>query len=67
MVGDKKIGSDKNFSWDFHLGMNSVGNFLCVVLWTVKLHLWYNSIGSNFSKDLLGTTNYKNKAHVFIR
>lgn len=45
-----QIGSDKNFSWDFHLGINTVGNLICVVLWTVKLHLWYISIGSTFLK-----------------
>lgn len=48
MVGDRKIGSAKKVSWDFHLGMNSVGHFISVVLWTVKFHLWYISIGSTF-------------------
>lgn len=48
MVGDRKIGSAENFSWGFHLGMNSIESFISVVLWTVKLHLCYISIGNTF-------------------
>lgn len=48
MVGDRKIGSAENVSWGFHLGMNSVENFISVDLWTVKLHLCYVSIGNTF-------------------
>lgn len=48
MVGDRKIGSAENVSWGFHLGMNSIESFISVVLWTVKLHLCYISIGNTF-------------------